>query len=122
MRIKIAAVEPGKVRFETAYGIAEAIWCGAAAVINHEYFVEVDIENTLVWGENVVAAVSCPSINSVGEKVHIVGLLESVEDDGYCVMRVGESVVPFVAMGTPPAIESPVEVLAECIFLTPYEY
>lgn len=106
MKVKINEVirESSKnlVTYTTEYGSSKGIWIGDAPEIGKEYFVEYEIEDNLIWGDNVkkVEEEQC-AIGIEGETLYIIGYLESVEDDGYTVIRLGESIISLVVEGQP---------------------
>jgi hypothetical protein len=84
-----------KVSFSTEFGGAEAFWNGDAPRVGDEYAVEVEIAQTLQWGNTIKsspAVASCITFdNDTG--IVIVGQLESMDDDGFAVIHLGPSII-----------------------------
>ncbi|MDO3413303.1 hypothetical protein QWJ34_26360 [Saccharibacillus sp. CPCC 101409] len=70
-----------------------------------EYTVEIDVEEAVCWGETLHRTESGPCRICMSEgSIYITGLLESVEKDGYAVLRLSSCIVPFeIAGDLPPA-------------------
>jgi hypothetical protein len=123
MKIKVnsARVEASKclVGFSTDYGDADAVWQGDAPEINRRYDVELDIDGALVWGESVL--ISKSKANVIKKKIDglivITGVLDSLDDDGYAVLRIGDSIIPFMAEGNPFHVGNPIEISTDSLFL-----
>ena len=111
------------VDFLSDYGEATAIWDGDSPTDDCEYHVEVDIEDTILWGEDVTVSASNEySIRMLENNIVLVGILDSTEDDGYTVIRIGECIIPFIAKGIPVTVGSFVQVISETVTLTPINY
>lgn len=62
------------------------------------------------------------AICSDGQGIKITGDLESVDEDGYMVLRLGSSIVTFMTQGMPAKIGSRVQVRVESVEVYPVEY
>ena len=126
MKIKIKKIIPKHsgiyIIFKTKCGEAEAYWNGNEPIINQEYYVEFDINQTLTWGIDILNNRSSISIRFANDLVHISGILESIDDDGYSLIRVGENIIPFMATGTPFSIGSSIELVTKSVSLSPINY
>ncbi len=82
------------VSFESNYGAAEGLWSGKAPELNEKADVEIDLGDELVWSVNVF---SCLEKNPILEKMdkdfRVVAKIESIEVDGCCVLRLGDSIL-----------------------------
>lgn len=106
MKIKVEKVnrqdDKASVFFSTEYGTAHAIWNGDTPERDNEYFVELEIEETLTWGINLIRSENENfAIGMEEDKYCIIGYLESTEEDGYSVLRLGESIISLMVEGTP---------------------
>jgi hypothetical protein len=77
------------VDFTTSSGIGIAEWQDEPPQIGKEYFVEYDIEQTLVWEQDVFPSLSQLYLTELIENndVMITGKIESIDEDGFIVMR-----------------------------------
>lgn len=95
MRVKILDVDRNLqsdvhlVNFECEYGQANGYWYGNTPQVKHEYYVEVEIRDSLIWNENIFTIDTAQfSIMMDGKNVaSIQGLLE-ITDDGFCTILV----------------------------------
>ena len=93
------------VVFRTKYGDTRAIWQGPVPPILSEREVEFEIQGILTWGLDIVAVNSVePRIFNVDDSLHIRGVLESIEPDGYTVVRVDNSIIVIETEGTAPPV------------------
>ena len=120
---EILAEEPNIiVSFTTDYGDAKAFWDGSIPIRNHEYHVEIDVNDILTWGEEIVELGDSFTIRYENEQIYISGIFESNDDDGYSVLRVGESIIPFMASGIPFLLNSFIMLSPESVSLSPVYY
>jgi hypothetical protein len=111
------------VDFLSDYGEATAIWDGDSPTEDCEYQVEVDIEEALSWGEDaIISETNEYSVRMCGNSIVFVGILDSTEDDGYTVVRIGEGIIPFITKGIPVTVGSFVQVISKTVTLTPINY
>lgn len=111
------------VLFSTDFGDAKAFWEGEVPTINSEYQVEVDIIDTLVWNIDIIRAENDNySIQMENEFIHISGKLDSVDDDGYTVLRIGDNIIPFVATGEPFHAGTFISVSSKLLSISPVSY
>ena len=90
------------VQFSTDYGSATALWEGDLPISNRDYHVEIDIKDTLTWNRDILENdTGRYSIQMQDSVVLFTGKLDSVENDGYAVLRMGGSIIPFVTKGAP---------------------
>ena len=89
---------------------------------NKEYNVEIDIVDNLQWGQEIkISSKKYPLIILNGYINTIVGELESIDNDGYSILRMENSIIPFYASGTPFEIGSIIEINVKNIVMTPYD-
>lgn len=126
MRIQVKKIVSEKsniVAFSSDFGETIAFWEGEEPIVNKEYQVEVDIRDTLIWNKDIIKAeVHKYSIQKRGDITYVSGYIESIDDDGYVVLRIGDSIVPFIAIGEPFPIGVYITIKAKEITLFPVEY
>lgn len=111
------------VIFSTECGDAKAFWNGDMPIINKKYDVEIEIPGILIWGKNIKRTKEDRyTIGIKDNLLYILGRLESVEDDGYTIIRLGENIVPLEVEGNPPPIGAFVKVETNEITLYNVEY
>lgn len=90
-----------KVSFSTVFGSAEAFWDGVEPRVGGKYDVELEIDRTLHWGINIdrspIEVSSIAFDDDTG--IIIVGQLESLDDDGFGVIRLGDFIITFLVDG-----------------------
>ena len=108
MRIRILDVsqafdDRGVVAFGTACGHGVARWIGEPVQAGEIHYVELTIEETLVWGSTIVAAEKGDSMSFDGQVLTLHG--ELVEpSDGDSALKVCGSIVLFDAHGVPDPV------------------
>jgi len=106
-----------KVCFNSEVGTAEAIWMGDLPDAGKDYYVEIAINNCLVWGDDIVVTESLVHRITQSESgITLVATLESIDSDESAVLRLGSSIVLIETEGTPPPVGTAVQVrLSELI-------
>lgn len=107
MKIEIIDVQADSsvVSFSTAFGGAVALWNGALPKPYTVHRVEVEISDTLIWGDSIEQIQENKySLGIETGEFFLAGRLESAENDGYAVIRIGDYVVTAVALGYPPPL------------------
>lgn len=111
------------VAFSSSFGGAKAYWDGDEPIANSEYQVEVDINNTLVWNKDVLQHENYEcSIQLKNDFILISGCIDSIDEDGYTVLRIGDSIIPFLATGDPFQVGTNITLSTETITLSPIDY
>ena len=110
------------INFATEYGNASALWRGNQPKIHHEYIVEFEIPDVLCWQKDIVSTEEKYSIGTENNKFCLTGLLESIEDDGYAIIRIGDDIVPIETQGEPPALDTFVKLTTNTLFLYEVSY
>lgn len=106
-----------RVNFSTAYGSAIALWKGNKPELDKEYFVEIEVSNVFCWQKDIVVTHEKCSILSEGNTVQIVAVFESIEKDGYTVLRLGDSIISIETQGEVPPLGSNVKLTANNLIL-----
>lgn len=92
------------VRVFTKYGELDSRWSGKAPPLGSMRHVELELDELFEWGENILLSKEKEFRIDSGNTVHIFGKLESIDDDGYTVIRLGESIINVITKGIPPSI------------------
>ena len=129
MKIKILSAYKNEnttsVSFTSEFGDAYAQWTGEEPLIGAIYNVEIDIDEDLIWGVNIFASSKnrCSiQVDSDGN-VKFTGCLESLEDDGYAILRMGDYIIAFMAENlSNDAVGSYILLNAKQIMLFPFSY
>ena len=113
MEIKILSAYKNEnatiVSFTSEFGDAyaqwngEEPWSGEEPLIGAIYNVEIDTDEDLIWEVNIFASSKnrCSiQVDSDG-KIKITGCLESLEDDGYAILRMDGYIIAFMADNLP---------------------
>ncbi|ANF97188.1 hypothetical protein [Paenibacillus bovis] len=111
-----------KVHFSTEYGKAVAYWNGELPEEGKAYIVEIEIEEILVLGENLEICDEYQfRIGMEKETIYLTGYLESIEEDGYAILRLGESIIS-LEIKSPVPSGSFVKILLDKITLFDVKY
>jgi len=100
LKIRIREVMDNYILFTSEFGSGRALWNGNQPALDQEYHVEAEISETLTWLKEVM-------LNSISESkivfnngvITIAGVLESVDEDGFSVIRIGDSIIPVMING-----------------------
>ena len=103
MEIKIIEViSEHEVVVANKYGKMNAEWIGESPKKDSIKNVEVEINDTLVWGQDIVETNDKNyKIESIDGRICLQGCLESISEDGYTVIRLGESIICVDTEGMP---------------------
>lgn len=94
IRVEIISIDENVVEVSTGYGILSGLWNGEIPKTNDIREVEIEIEDTQEWNEDITPTESKEYKCGMSDgKIFIIGYLETVEDDGYTVIRFGESII-----------------------------
>ena len=120
MRVTVDAVYEADgestVAFSSVFGSAAGVWRGdVEAVAGADYEVEFDLDEPISWGESARPGERplC-AIDVTASGARFAGLLESLDDDGYAVMRMEQYIVPFIAEGIPDAAVGGYVIVESC--------
>jgi hypothetical protein len=107
MKIRIIDEEADAsvVSFHTDFGDAVAVWNGAVPKTDTIHHVEIEVQDTLIWNENIEQIQDNKHALGMDAGVFfLVGRLESADDDGYSIIRIGDSIVAATVFGPPPPL------------------
>lgn len=110
------------IKFACKYGNACGLWNGTEPQSNKEYIVEFDIPAVLHWQIDIISAQEKYFITTENNKFCLVGLFESIDDDGYSVIRLRESIVSVETQGDPLDLGSFVKLSTDTLFLYEVNY
>lgn len=106
------------VKFNSLYGTAEGKWVGTEPKLNSEYYIEIEIPGFLEWRNQVIPIKENVSqITSSENRICLYGILESVDNDGFAVPRIGDNIVAFELTGENFITGTYVRVETDSIFL-----
>jgi hypothetical protein len=94
--------------FATECGTARGTWMGERPCVGGSYEAELEVPDTLVWGDNVITSAH-PGCYLAADNDHVIiqGLMEDMEPVGettVCTLRIAASLVSIETTGTlPPA-------------------
>ena len=109
-----------RVDFSSDFGRSAAIWEGEAPAAGVYYDVELDVDNTLVWGESVSTTSSNKSTIALEEELFVViGKVISLEEDGCVSISVGDSVILLDVENAPKELTGHIECRASDVKLYP---
>jgi hypothetical protein len=111
------------VTFTTEFGNAQAIWEGDKPSLDVEYFVEFEIPDTLNWNDSMkqIDEKAC-TLGMEKDTLYFIGCLESVDEDGYTVIRLGDSIISLIVEGDPFPERAFVKVLANKVVIYDMNY
>ena len=82
------------VLFNSEFGNAEGFWANNSPKIGLSYEVEIDFIGEIIWEVNARnSADLCPRLEKNGNLTSIVAQLESIEEDGCCVLKIVDSII-----------------------------
>ena len=124
MRITINKILDNSIVYaNTKYGVLSLKWQGELPLVNHEYDVEFDINETLYWNKDIVLSQTEDYlIKSRDNSISLYGVLESIDSDGYTVLRIDNNIVTFIAKGVAFKVGSKIEVCVDSITAYPFDY
>jgi hypothetical protein len=127
MKVQIDEIIHGNsnivVAFSSSFGSAKAYWDGDEPIAKSEYLVEVDVDNTLVWNKDILQHENnAYSIRLKNDFILISGYIDSIDEDGYTVLRIGDNIIPFLTTGAPFPIGTNVTLSTKTITLSPFSY
>ncbi|HLZ63566.1 MAG TPA: hypothetical protein VKR06_42065 [Ktedonosporobacter sp.] len=99
---KISMEDSGRilVEFQTCFGDGNALWVGQNPILGNSYVVEIEIPGKLSWGEHILKCNQEESkIENKGDYICLTGILLSVEENGFSVMKIENNLVLLEAVG-----------------------
>ncbi|MGG0177501.1 hypothetical protein [Gottfriedia acidiceleris] len=106
------------VKFNSPYGSAIGKWVGSKPKLNSECDIEIDIPEILEWEKQIYKIdKEFSQITSDENHIYLSGVLESIDSDGYSVLRIGNNLVIFELTGDNYLIGSYVKIETKQILL-----
>lgn len=99
LSIKEIQVDATTVAFDSPLGGASASWLGTVPVEGASYDVELEIPVVLTWGAEIAETTASESILAGEGCVCLVGVLQSLSDDGVAAVQVGGDIVLVETVG-----------------------
>lgn len=123
MKITIKDCNDKRVLFESEYGIGIATWNDEVLTIPQELHVELDINVSLTFGIDVNLINANIGKISYSENVCIiVGEIESIDEDDYVAIRIGENILCCVIKGLKDFVGKFIEIRTAYLELTNINY
>lgn len=121
--VKILTANPRlTVLCKTDFGEVSVYWRGNPPVENETYDVEFEIEKLLFWDRDINFSKEKLTICDNNYEILIIGDLESIDEDGYTVLRMGTSIITFMAQGIPIEKGCRIQVRLERVYVYPIKY
>ncbi|WP_432663391.1 hypothetical protein R9X47_22770 [Wukongibacter baidiensis] len=92
------------VRVVTKYGELDSRWFGIVPPLGSIKHVELEIDELFEWGDNIFLSEEKEFRIESDNIICIIGKLESIDDDGYTVIRLGESIISIIIKGISQSI------------------
>lgn len=94
MKVTILDIKDDKVIFERKNGYYVSSWEGKFPEVNKDYDVSLQIKEVLTFGKEVTLSNDISlEIQEHPHEDYIIGILESADDDGFCVVRIEDSLL-----------------------------
>lgn len=126
MKVKIIKISicnsKTKVVCQTDYGNVSLYWMGSNPQVDQTYEVELESNETLIWNKNIFVSQEKNTIYDENNSIKIVGALESIDADGYLILRIDNSIVTFMSKEIPMVEEKKVQVYVNFMEAYPIEY
>lgn len=128
MEIKINEVNHKSLKcyviFSTEFGNSKALWNGETPPeVNKGYFVEFEVPGILRWGEDIIISDKKEYVIKMDNGItQLAGMVESVDEDGYTVVRIDENIITLETEGSPFPIETFVIVKTDNLILFDVNY
>ena len=86
--------------------------------VGSNYYVEIAIDQCLVWGDDIIVTESLPHRIAQSEAgITLEATLELIDNEGAATLRLGSSLVLIETEGTPPPINTSVRVYLKELIL-----
>lgn len=82
------------VSFLSTEGAGNALWYGEYPKVGRIYEVEIEVPGILRWGESIKASEkNTTSISNEGDNIYIVGIVNSIDENGVVVVQIGNEAI-----------------------------
>lgn len=124
MKVQIMKILNDEPKFsvlcKTDYGDVSVHWIGNAPIENEIYDVEFETDKLLLWNRDIFVTEEPLTICDDNNRIKIIGDLESIDEDGYMVLRIDGSIITFMTHGIP--IEKGIRIQVELEFIEVYPF
>lgn len=105
MKIQVIACNDKEIEIDTSFGVISGTWVGDLPDTNSIKDIEIELEDILEWNKDILKVTTrefeCGNENG---KTFFIGCIEAIEDDGFTVVRFGDSVFTIDTIGSPFSI------------------
>ena len=126
MKVEIIKILDNKTEVEvlcrTQYGNISIFWIGSNPIEGEIYDVEFESDEILIWNRDIFLSKEQLTICDDNQKIKVVGDIESIDEDGYMVINMGESIMVFMTQEIPIHCGTRVKILIEKLDAYPIEY
>lgn len=122
MNVKIIEIFDFNVLCETKFGKITLAWNGVLPQINQQYEVELDADEILEENINIFLSDEDVSMFDFNNKKIIIGDLESIDDDGYTILRIENQILPLWSKNIEKFINKRVKIYLKNIYAYPINY
>ena len=126
MKIRVKKILADKPKLivlcKTGYGEVSVYWMGNIPVENETYDVEFETDKLLVWGRDIAVTEEQLAICDDNHEIKIIGDLESIDEDGYMVLKIDSSIITFMTQDIPVVEGLRIQVRLDFIEVYPVEY
>lgn len=107
---------------DTDYGEIKLIW-KEKPKLRCEYDIELDTNDILNWEKDIfISDIRDSKFQKEDSFTLVTGYLESVEEDGYMILRVGDNIISFLTKGNPFSIGTQITVRTRMLEAYPVYY
>lgn len=105
------------------FGKYNVEWMEEVPLMNKEYDIEIEVPSTLFWRRDIVCSQEQRfSVNTINNITTIMGKLESLDEDGYAVLRLNDDIITFMAEGEPFKIGNIISIKVSSLMAFPINY
>jgi len=126
MKVKIIKISvcnsKTKVMCQTDYGSVSLYWMKNNPKVNQIYDVELESNEMLIWNKNIFLSQEENAICDENNLIKIVGDLETIDADGYLVLRIDNNIITFMSQEVPLIEGKKVQVYVNFMEAYPIEY
>lgn len=126
MKVKILKISEcnskTKTMCQTDYGNVSLYWMKNNPKVNQIYDVELDTNEMLIWNKNVFLSNEKNTLCDESSLIKIVGDLETIDTDGYLVLRIDNNIVTFMSQKVPMIEGKKIQIYVNYMEAYPIEY
>ena len=126
MKVRIIKVIPNIPKpialCKTDYGNISVCWMENIPILYEIYDVVFEINEILFWDKDIIPSKEPLAMYDDDFGIKLIGDLEEIDEDGYLVLRIGDSIITCVTKNVPKKIGLRIEVRVKCVDAYPIEY